>query len=50
MEYRYETTATSLSFTTYLIAAHPEVQDRLIAEIDEVIDDQVLKLFEMHFI
>ena len=39
--FRYETTATSLAFTAYLIAAHPDVQERLIAEIDEVIDDQV---------
>ena len=39
--FRYETTATSLAFTAYLIAKHPEVQERLFAEIDEVIDDQV---------
>ena len=39
--FRYETTATSLAFTAYLIAAHSDVQERLIAEIDEVIDDQV---------
>jgi len=37
----YETTATSLAFTAYLIAAHSDVQERLIAEIDEVIDDQL---------
>ena len=35
--YRYETTATSLAFTAYLIATHPEVQDKLIGEIDQEI-------------
>ena len=35
--YRYETTATSLAFTAYLIATHPEVQDKLIEEIDQEI-------------
>lgn len=34
--YRYETTATSLSFTSYLIAAHPQVQDQICEEIDKV--------------
>ena len=33
--YRYETTATSLAFTAYLIATHPEVQEKLIEEIDQ---------------
>lgn len=33
---RYETTATSLSFTSYLIAAHPQVQDQICEEIDKV--------------
>lgn len=37
----YETTATSLAFTSYLIAAHPEVQDKLHAEIDAEIGDDV---------
>lgn len=37
----YETTATSLSFTSYLIAAHPEVQEKLHAEIDAEISDDV---------
>ena len=34
MLYRYETTASALNFTTYLLAKHPEVQQRLQQEID----------------
>lgn len=31
----YETTANTLAYTSYLLALHPDVQDRLRAEIDE---------------
>ncbi len=31
---RYETTSAALTFTTYLLAKHPEVQQRLQQEID----------------
>ena len=35
----YETTSTALAFTTYLLATHPEVQERLANEIHEYFDD-----------
>lgn len=31
---RYETTANTLAFTIYLLAVNPEVEARLIAEVD----------------
>ena len=40
--FRYETTATSLSFASYLIAAHPEVQDQIFEEIDKVEVEKVI--------
>ena len=30
----YETTANALSYATYLLALHPDIQDKLQAEID----------------
>ncbi len=33
----YETTANALGFTLYLLAHHPEVQNRLAAEVDAVL-------------
>lgn len=34
----YETTANALAFTIYFISRHPEVQDKLLAEIDALMD------------
>ena len=36
----FETTTTTLCYTMYLLAAHLEVQERLITEIDEIIGDR----------
>jgi cytochrome P450 len=35
----HETTATALTFTWFLLGQHPDIQDRLAAEVDEVLDD-----------
>ncbi|XP_055933941.1 cytochrome P450 3A41-like isoform X1 [Argiope bruennichi] len=35
----YETTATALAFTFYLLVKHPEIQDRLYKEIENITDD-----------
>lgn len=40
----FETIATSLSFTVYELALHPEIQDRLREEIDEIWSDRGKKL------
>ncbi|MFC6825023.1 cytochrome P450 [Halopelagius fulvigenes] len=34
----HETTAVSLTYTTYLLSQHPNVERRLVAELDEVLD------------
>jgi cytochrome P450 len=34
----HETTATALTFTWFLLAQHPEVERKLVAELDEVLD------------
>jgi cytochrome P450 len=34
----HETTATALTFTWYLLAQHPAVEKRIVAELDEVLD------------
>ena len=36
--FRYETTATTLAFTTFLISQHPDVQDKIQEEIDSIFD------------
>ncbi|XP_071087868.1 cytochrome P450 3A41-like isoform X1 [Haliotis cracherodii] len=36
----YDTTASTMSFCVYNIATHPEVQERLVAEIETVLGDQ----------
>lgn len=34
----HETTAVSLTYTTYLLAQHPEVEEKLVEELDDVLD------------
>jgi cytochrome P450 len=36
----HETTATTLGWTFYLLSKHPEIEERLVAEIDEVVGDR----------
>ncbi|XP_077976970.1 cytochrome P450 3A24-like isoform X2 [Glandiceps talaboti] len=33
----YETTSTCLGFTAYLLATHPEIQDKVIQEVDSIV-------------
>lgn len=40
----YETTSNTLSFTTYLLALHPDVQERLHQEIDEEFDENSVSI------
>ena len=35
----YDTTSNALSFTSYLLALHPEVQEKLSREIEEYFED-----------
>ncbi len=37
----YETTATTLCFVTYNLATHPGVQEKLIQEVDQVLEKHV---------
>ncbi|GAB7095214.1 cytochrome P450 [Halolamina litorea] len=36
----HETTAVSLTYTTYLLAQHPAIEEKLVAELDEVLDGE----------
>ena len=36
----YETTSNALSYTSYLLALHPEVQEKLAREIEEYFEDK----------
>lgn len=37
----YETTSNTLSYVTYCLALNPEVQEKLIKEIDDAVGDNV---------
>ena len=40
----YETTANTLSFTSYLLAINPEVQDKLCSEIDNYFESKPVSI------
>ena len=44
----FETTANALSFVSYLLALHPEIQERLQAEIDEYFESKPVSWSLMH--
>src|SRR6218665_219825 len=43
----YDTTANTLALFAYELATHPEIQDKLIQEIDEVMKDEVDVIFSV---
>lgn len=43
----YETTATTLGFTSYLLAMHTDIQDKLQAEIDEYFEQNPVSLYNI---
>ena len=47
----YETTSTVLAFATYLLAANPEVQERLANEIHEYFEENPVsaRYYTMHY-
>lgn len=46
----YETTATTIHFVLYLLAVHPEVQDKVADEISKVIGETVRGIFILYII
>ena len=44
----YETTSTTLTFATYLLAANPEAQERLANEIHEYFESNPVSVVSMH--
>ena len=40
----YETSAAALSYTSYLLALHPDIQEKLQAEIDKYFEDEPVSL------
>ncbi|KAK0428157.1 hypothetical protein QR680_010642 [Steinernema hermaphroditum] len=44
----YETTSTALAFTAWLLAKHPDVQDRLYEEISEAFGDKDIDYESLH--
>lgn len=40
----HETTSTTLSFASYLLALHPDIQEKLQSEIDTYFDDNPVSL------
>ena len=45
----YETTSNALAYTTYLLALHPEVQERLYQEVKDVIKGkEVRNIYGLH--
>ena len=45
----YETTSTALTFATYLLAANPEVQERLANEIHEYFEEHPVSIMPSLF-
>ena len=41
----YETTSNTLCFTSYLLALHPDVQEKLQSEIDAYFDEKPVSLY-----
>lgn len=41
----YDTTANALAYTSYLLALHPEIQERLQSEIDDYFNDKPVSYY-----
>ena len=46
----YETTSTTLTFATYLLAANPEAQERLANEIHDYLELNPVSVINMHIL